>query len=568
MDVDANLSRTVKSELRQVVDESLSSVMPSVLIKKNVRYDGSNLIVNGLPYPLNDDVHIVGFGKAVGGMAYMLADLLGPRLKGGILSVPELMSSEPKQLQMLKRSKIIEYREGAKNNQPDHASYSSTKHIIKYVQNLGKKDTLVLLISGGGSALLFAPKPPMTFEEKRDLCKRLQNSGASIGELNVVRKQMSRVKGGGLALMAYPAKVLALILSDVVGDHLEIIASGPTCPTPEGNRVESINILKRYNLYHTLSEEVRREIFEKVYCLDTSLISNGKFNFVENIIIGNNESALEASAKAAQKLDLEGVILSNKVEGNVKDVSVAYAQLAESICHALDKGFSNKEDFIAEISKHDVSVLNLNKEKLEKAYEAFTSLREGKGVLLLIGGEPTVVVEGDGKGGRNQELALQFSLDWLSQIAKKPELSRYFVEFLSIATDGQDGPTDAAGAFGKPGISPKMKLLMQDLKDEKKKTFDTKKLQAIDKKIQEVTSMLPENVLQRNDTYSFYSKFENGKNHLITGPTGTNVMDLNYIYLRKRDCDCDIPGVIKINTPVEVNNFLFDQSEEGCEKDE
>lgn len=140
---------------------------------------------------------------------------------------------------MLKRSKLIEFLEGAENNQPDETSLASTERIVELVRNLGPEDTLLVLVSGGGSALLCQPKPPIMFEYKRQLCRSLQNAGASIAELNCVRKRLSSVKGGGLARMAYPARVLAFVLSDIVGDPIESIASGPTCLDAEGNNILS-----------------------------------------------------------------------------------------------------------------------------------------------------------------------------------------------------------------------------------------------------------------------------------------------------------------------------------------
>lgn len=253
MDVDAPYLKTSQSELLQIFDAGISAVFPNVLIEDQVILDNNDLIVRGEPYPLTENVYLVGFGKAVTGMAFAMEKILGDRLMRGIVSVPAaslclITPEEGKQLeklqeqrdlqiqnlQMLKRSKVIEYREGGENNQPDDESLAATESIIELVTDLGQADTLIVLISGGGSTLLFQPKPPLTLETKRDLCKKLQDSGASITELNAVRKMLSTVKGGGLAKLAHPAKVLTFILSDVVGDPVDFIASGPTCPITEG----------------------------------------------------------------------------------------------------------------------------------------------------------------------------------------------------------------------------------------------------------------------------------------------------------------------------------------------
>lgn len=245
------MNECIRQNMRQILDSGLSSVMPSVLIKKKIRYQESNLIVNDQIYPLRKNVYMIGFGKAVAGMSHVIADFLKSKLNKGIILIPdfnddeklklnpdvardmtkfqEIREQELKQRLQILNKKSIEYLRGAKNNQPDEASYANTKKVIELVKSLGDTDTLITLISGGGSSLLFAPKLPIKIEEKQNLCKRLQNSGANINELNVVRKQLSSVKGGALAELAYPAQVLSLVLSDVIGDPLDIIASGPTC---------------------------------------------------------------------------------------------------------------------------------------------------------------------------------------------------------------------------------------------------------------------------------------------------------------------------------------------------
>lgn len=253
MDVDAPYLKTSRSELLQIFDAAVSAVFPNVLIEDQVKIENNELVINGESYPLEENVYLVGFGKAVAGMAFSMERILGNRLKRGIVCVPatslciftpeegkelknlqEQRDLQIQNLQMLKRSKVIEYKEGAKDNQPDDDSLAATESIIELVKDLGQSDTLIVLISGGGSALLFQPKEPVSSEVKRDLCKKLQNSGASITELNTVRKVLSTVKGGGLAKIAYPAKLLTLILSDIVGDPIDYIASGPTCPLTSG----------------------------------------------------------------------------------------------------------------------------------------------------------------------------------------------------------------------------------------------------------------------------------------------------------------------------------------------
>ncbi|XP_001608135.2 glycerate kinase isoform X1 [Nasonia vitripennis] len=538
MDIDAKLLPCARSQLLHIFKAGVASVMPADLIEKKVRLVDNHLVVDGISYAVTENVYLVGFGKAVAGMAHSLEKLLGRRLKRGIISVPRCSKMHCE----ANRSSVVEYREGAEHNQPDANSAASTELIVELVENLTENDTLLTLISGGGSALLFSPKPPMTAETKGQLCRRLQNAGAGIAELNHVRKLLSKVKGGGLAKSAYPARVLALVLSDIIGDPIESIASGPTCPLGAENPGRAaIDILRKYNLYDDLEEDVKNLLLkaDENKSKENTILDKGKFKHVENIIIGSNSTALQAAEAAARDYDFDSAVLSSVVEGDVKNVSYAYAKLAHIACHALENKFSDKQDFMAAVEKENIEILKVSSEKLEKAFETLSGLGKGKGIVLLSGGEPTVVVKGSGKGGRNQELALRFSLDWLSEIAKDPTLAKYFVLFLSAGTDGQDGPTDAAGAFGYAAVRPKIMSNLGEILEKKKSTQSSEQVRELNDKIKQIEEMLPEHILKRNDSYNFYLAFENGKDLVKTGLTGTNVMDLHFIYIKKRNCECD-----------------------------
>lgn len=309
---------------------------------------------------------------------------------------------------------------------------------------------------------------------------------------------------------------------------------------------EAMSILHKYNLDKNLNVNVKSLMTqpEQLSPEEKSMIEDVNFKHVDNIVIGNNKTALHACSLVPKRFDLKSIILSNLVEGDVKNISYSYARLTRLMCHVLEKNFLTKEDFLEEFDKKNLGTLMIDQERLEKTYEILTNTRGDQGIVLLAGGEPTVVVEGSGKGGRNQELALRFSLDWLSEIARDPVLARYFVLFLSLGTDGQDGPTDAAGAFGHPGFRPKLTVAQKQLLEKQKVTLIPDELEEIENKLLEIEGMLPEkcikNVLKANDSYHFYSNFEDGQYLVKTGLTGTNVMDLHFIYLRKRSCECDI----------------------------
>lgn len=577
-----------RADLRDIFCSAVKAVSPNEIIRKRVKLHDNALHVDGKSFPIKGDVYLVGFGKAVMGMAVELERMLGDALKKGIVSVPSMKDAiwafvDKSSFPRLHNSRI-DYREGGVNNQPDSRSLDTTHDIIDLVEKLTEADTLMVLVSGGGSALLYMPRPILDQEDKLELCRKLQNAGADITELNTVRKKLSLVKGGGLARMAYPASVITLILSDIVGDPVDLIASGPTVYNPKLPK-NVITILKKYNLYQSLEGDLKKVVMSNETFNDKPLLNPAKkFKHVTNIILGNNTTALEAASHEALRKKLTPIILRNDVTGNVQDVSSAYVHVTSLICLVLLNKLG-REEFYDRV--RTVPILPLS---IDKVNEIFNHIDNLSDIVLIGGGEPTVVVTGQGKGGRNQELALRFSLDWLAKIKSDPQLIEYHVIMLSAGTDGQDGPTDAAGAFGYPAIAPQIhdfytkiksmlakenaqveqEITMTDRKTPTQDSYERQTDRFITKfnvgskeqdagstkeslreniaehidnlilKTMEVERMLPENVLKENDTYNFYSRFKKGADLIKTGNTGTNVMDLHFIYIKKRSCKCEI----------------------------
>ncbi|RZC39415.1 glycerate kinase, partial [Asbolus verrucosus] len=238
------------------------------------------------------------FGKAVLGMALELERSLKDKLKMGVVTVPTGI------FEKFKVESKIKFIEGARNNMPDEEALAGANEIRDLANSLGKDDLLLVLMSGGGSALLPLPVPPITLKEKQDLIKELSTKGADILELNCVRKQISVLKGGGLAELAYPSTVISLILSDIVGDPLDFIASGPTTPNSD-NVNDAIAIIKKYNCYDSLSHSIKTVLEQhkskpSLKCFPP--IRDGKYEHVENFIIGNNHIAAEAARQHAASL--------------------------------------------------------------------------------------------------------------------------------------------------------------------------------------------------------------------------------------------------------------------------
>lgn len=437
----------MKKEAEAIFRAALNAVDPAVAVKRHVRREGNVLRVGPSHYNLNDfeKIFVVGAGKAAAAMAEPLEDILGDRLSGGVINV-KVGHARP-----LSRIHITE----AGHPVPDEAGRRGTEEIIRLVRAARAKDLLVFLLSGGGSALLPAPVAGLTFEVKQQVTNLLLASGATIEEINAIRKHISAIKGGRLARLAQPATLISLILSDVVGDRLDTIASGPTVPD-QTTFDDCLRILEKYGLVRKVPPSVldyltkgkRGEVEE------TPKPGDEAFARTQNLIIASNAEAVEAAARKARELGYNTLILSTYVQGEAREIGRMHAALAKEI------------------------------------------LRSGQPIqppaCLVSGGETTVTVRGRGLGGRNQEFCLAAAIDLKG-------LERILI--LSGATDGTDGPTDAAGALVDGTTVERGRELGLDAAA----------------------------FLLNNDAYPFFQRLGD---LLLTGPTLTNVMDLQIILVR------------------------------------
>ncbi len=336
---------------------------------------------------------------------------------------------------------------------PDAAGVAATGRLVRMLEDPDPQTLVVCLISGGGSALLVAPADGLTLAEKQETTQCLLEAGADIGELNAVRKHISAIKGGRLAALAYPARVLSLILSDVIGDPLDVIASGPTAPD-NTTFADALAVIEKYGLAEKIPASVYRRLIQGQNGAhpETPAKDDPVFADVANVIIGSNKLAMEAAAAKATLAGFETVVLTTELRGEARDAARWLAQ---------------------------------------KAFAIQKQRPAGKKICLISGGETTVTVAGTGKGGRNTELALAFA----EAIDGRPDIT-----LLSAGTDGTDGPTDAAGAVvdGRTIARAGARGLSSGI------------------------------FLARNDSYTF---FQNTDELLITGSTGTNVMDIQIILL-------------------------------------
>lgn len=474
------MSHSSVRDLLQIFKSCVSAVLPQNLIRQTVKYNPASqkLTIVETTYDLvNQNVYLAGTGKAVQHMARELEGILNTKIKHGVMSIPQGSLNQH-------TNKTVQYMEGASNNLPDKNAVNTSIKIKEMAAKLNKNDLFLVLISGGGSALLSLPKQPVTLDEKTTLIQKLANSGADIKELNTVRKKLSSIKGGQLAIAAQPAKVISLILSDIVDDPIDLIASGPTTENTD-DCLKALNVIIKYNLLDSLPESIRKVLESN------EEIRQFPKNNVDNYVIGSNKLSIKAGVEEAKKLNYHPIELSSSVTGYIKDIARKYAVLTKVYCELLE-GKTN-----VDVTKSNIKMLKIPGLKIDNIHYTDAD------ICLILGGEITVQVTGKGKGGRNQELALQFSKD-INDFENV--LDSFEIYFLSAGTDGIDGPTDAAGAIGYLGL----------IANAKKENLSVEKF------------------ILDNDTYNFYKDFQEGSFHVITGHTGTNVMDIHLILIKRK----------------------------------
>ena len=439
-------SRTDQVEpLRQhaleIFQAALKAVDPIEAIYRYVQVGDDGLQIGEHRFAFNDydRILVVGAGKAGAPMARALEELLADRITDGVIVVKEGHGLPLAHVRIHEASHPV----------PDERGIKGAEEILALVKDAGERDLVLCLMSGGGSALLVAPADGVTLEDKQEVTRLLLACGADIHEINSIRKHLSRAKGGGLARFAHPATVVSLILSDVIGDDLNVIASGPAVPdtsTFEDTR----QILDKYAIWDQVPPPVQSRIEQglKGAIEDTPKAGDTVFERCYSELVGTNIQALKAAELKAAELGYRTLILSSTVEGEAREVAKVLTAIAIEI--------------------------------------QSTGNPSAAPACILCGGETTVTIRGDGKGGRNQELALASALaiDGLDNIV-----------VLAGGTDGNDGPTDAAGAIVDGH------------------TLARARNQGLN----------PYDYLSRNDSYHFFQPLED---LVVTGPTRTNVMDV------------------------------------------
>jgi glycerate 2-kinase len=445
----SDIERKRRDQVWDIMSAALAAVDPAQAIRQNVRLEGDSLQIGQQSYDLSsyERVFVVGGGKAGSPMVAAIEEILGQRVTAGLVNVKH--GYLPPEAANVRRVEIVE----AGHPTPDEAGRRGAERMVKMLSDLTEKDLIICLISGGGSALMTLPQPTISLADVQVLTGALLRCGATINEINAVRKHISRIKGGQLARLVHPAQVVSLILSDVVGNPLDVIASGPTVPDTT-TFAQAYGVLERYDLVAkvpaSIAEHLAAGVAGKI--AETPKEGDPVFATVYNLIVGSNEIAAQAALNQARESGLNTQLLSTYVEGEAREVAKVLAALAK-----------------------------------EMAKSGRPIPRPG---CLVVGGETTVTITGEGKGGRNQEMALAAALaieGWED------------VMVVTLATDGTDGPTDAAGGVATGETVAWARELGLD----------------------------PEEYLANNDSYHFLEALGE---LIVTGPTNTNVNDLAFIF--------------------------------------
>ncbi len=428
--------------ITRILAAAIAAVEPGAAVRRCLRREGESLSVSGRTYDLSAfrRVCLLGIGKAAPAMSVVLAEILGVTLAAGLVITKHIP------LESINHSpfSILE----GDHPVPNERSLFAGGKVVEFVSALGPDDLLLCLISGGGSALVTAPVDGVSLADMQALTSTLLACGARVDEINTLRRRLERVKGGGVARLANGATIVSLILSDVVGNPLEAIASGPTAPDPS-TRQDVLSILEKYGLEGQIPLIINHALRTSP---ETPKPGDPLFEHVQNVIVGSNLTAAQAALKQAEAEGFHPYLLRTDLQGEAR----------------------------------------------EAAFELATFLRQARQTgdpipspaCIVAGGETTVTMKGDGKGGRNTELALAA----VTELADFPG-----VMLVTLATDGEDGPTDAAGAVVTGETCRRARSL----------------------------GMNPLEYLNRNDSYSF---FEALRDLLKPGSTGTNVNDLAFLF--------------------------------------
>ena len=433
----------LRHSARLIWEAALNAANPATCIRNFVQFDEGILTVSGKNIPIEGKLIVIGTGKAGAKMAQVIEEICGSYISGGIVVTKYGHSLA------LERIRLVE----AGHPLPDAAGIRAVHETRELLRGLSPTDTVICLISGGGSALWPAPAEGITLEEKQEVTQLMLRAGATIRELNAVRKHLSDIKGGQLAKWASPARVISLIMSDVIGDPVDFIASGPTAPDTTSFS-DALGTIQKYGVDVPAAVLERFQEGAHGRIPDTPKPGDPLFKRVENVVIANNRLLVDAALEKARELNFKTLILGTEVEGEAKDVGRFFSAIAREIGQ----------------SGNPIQ----------------------RPACVLAAGETTVTVRGHGVGGRNQEMALAWAIAMAARALSAPSC------FASVASDGSDGPTSAAGGLVDQFTCARGVEL----------------------------GLMPHQYLRENDSSNF---LRSTGDLIVTGPTQTNLMDLQIL---------------------------------------
>ncbi|KAI6228724.1 hypothetical protein M3Y99_01192100 [Aphelenchoides fujianensis] len=453
---------------------ALADVSPRSIVRKALEVRDGRLLVGGREHPLERNVRLVAFGKAAVEMVRGAEEALGAHVADGIASVPH----RPQNSAEFK----TQFLEGGADNLPDAAAVENTRRILRFLE-ANKRESLVLfLVSGGGSALLCSPVDGVSLDEKLETIRLLASNGADITQLNTVRQLLSKVKGGKLAARVAPATGIALIISDIVGGRIEKVSSGPTV-AQECRPQDAADVMRRLGVWERAPAAVRRVIQSTPPSNDSS-----RDAAVENLLVCDNRRFLACMKERLEVAGLPTTIVTAELEGNAEEVG-------RKLAAPLAAWLGGRDAEITPPFRSTTSEFRV------PSAGSFAWLFGGETVVRF---PPDLPAGGKPKGGRNQELALSV-LHRLLDTSAVDRSDRSFACF-SLGTDGQDGPTDAAGAF----------VIAENLRNSSERLRTDVRRH-----------------LEQKTSYAFWSTFEAGAQLVKCGKTGHNLMDcILLVFLR------------------------------------
>ena len=437
---------TRREHAHSIFAAGLAAAEPGHCVRRALAVEGNHLRCGTRRLALDQisTLRVIGAGKATAAMAQAAEVILGERIDAGAINTKYDHALPLKHIETFEAGHPI----------PDEAGVAGAQRQLELLAGLDANAVVIALFSGGGSALLPAPAPGISLADKQEATRQLLACGATIDQINALRKHLSAAKGGLLARAAAPAQICALMLSDVIGDPLDTIASGPTHPDST-TFAYCLELIDRYDLRQQLPASVRQRLEAGASGTLPETPKPGDPCFADSVslVVGNSSLAIDAAAAQARAHGYEVLVLTSRLQGEAREAAAALTAVAQEV--------------------------------------AYAGRPVAKPACLIAGGETTVTLRGDGKGGRNQELALAAALHLDGWPA---------ITLLSGGTDGTDGPTDAAGALVDGATLARARAM-----DLQARAF-----------------------LDRNDAYHFFQALDD---LVITGPTGTNVMDLQILLI-------------------------------------